>query len=209
MTEPSITRDMELAEILSRFPACRKVLPMVTELVGCGGPLGPQESLAGSPAHTGWMRTPAGGIERNRPDERAYSRSPELGKRPARVMSSIRRFLLAAILTMFTFGCVLGGINLAVVAAEWPTRLAGHARHHVGPCARPDPPGWVTFFVMGFTVSIDSPFQVHATLWRAPLLACKSLFAMAAALIVRTLADVWIGNPACISPAKPAGNWPS
>ena len=45
MTEPSITRDMELPAILSRFPACRKVFDRYG-LVGCGGPLGPQESLA-------------------------------------------------------------------------------------------------------------------------------------------------------------------
>lgn len=41
----AITRDMELPEILSRYPGCRKVFDRYG-LVGCGGPLGPQESLA-------------------------------------------------------------------------------------------------------------------------------------------------------------------
>jgi hypothetical protein len=41
----SVTRDMELPEILSRYPACRKVFDRYGS-VGCGGPLGSQESLA-------------------------------------------------------------------------------------------------------------------------------------------------------------------
>ena len=42
MADVSIRSDMELPEILSRYPACREGFDRY-ELVGCEGPLGPRE----------------------------------------------------------------------------------------------------------------------------------------------------------------------
>ena len=44
MATPLISRDMELPEILSRYPSCRIVFDRYG-LTGCGGELGPQEPL--------------------------------------------------------------------------------------------------------------------------------------------------------------------
>jgi hypothetical protein len=74
---------------------------------------------------------------------------------------------------MFTFGCVLGGINLAIMAASGQLASLGmraitraHAHAQVA--------GWVTFSVMGFAYQSIPRFK-FTTLWQ-PLLASRSLF---------------------------------
>jgi hypothetical protein len=113
-----------------------------------------------------------------------------------------RRFFRAGILTMFTFGCVLGGINLAIIAAH--RQLASlDMRPITWAHAHAQVASWVTFFVMGFAYQAVPRFK-FTSLWR-PLLASRSLFVMAAALRVRTLADVWISNPAWVLAGKIGG----
>lgn len=200
MTEPSITRDMELPAILSRFPACRKVFDRYG-LVGCGGPLGPQESLAFfARAHRVDEARLLAELNETARTSVLQPGSPEYTPGPGDVI--YRRFFRAAILTMFTFGCVLGGINLAIMAASG--QLASlDMRAITWAHAHAQIAGWVTFFVMGFAYQSIPRFK-FTTLWQ-PLLASRSLFVMAAALTVRTLADVWIGNPAWVLAGKIAG----
>jgi hypothetical protein len=191
---------MQLPEILSRYPACRKVFDRYG-LTGCGGPLGPQESLAffarahrvdetrllaelREAARTGALE-PAG---------------PDYQPGPGDVI--YRRFFRAGILTMFTFGCVLGGINLAIMAARH--QLASlDLRAVTWAHAHAQIAGWVTFFVMGFAYQSIPRFK-FTTLWR-PRLASRTLFVMAAALTVRTLADLWIANPGWALAGRIAG----
>ncbi len=199
MPELSITRDMDLPDILAQYPACRRVFDRYG-LQGCGGPLGPRESLAffarahrvpedsllaelNSVAHAGALAEPAG-----------YNPGP--------ADLIYRRFFRAGIVTMFSFGCMLGAINLAIMAsrgqlASLDMRAVTWAHAHAQVA------GWVTFFVMGFAYQAIPRFK-FTTLWR-PLLASRSLFVMALALTVRTLADLWTSNPYWAAAGKIAG----
>lgn len=191
---------MELPEILSRYPACRKVFDRYG-LVGCGGPLGPRESVEFfARAHRVDERQLLAELTEAARTSVLGSGPPEYAPGPGDVI--YRRFFRAGILTMFTFGCVLGGINLAIMAARQQLSSLdmraitwAHAHAQVA--------GWVTFFVMGFAYQAIPRFK-FTTLWR-PLLASRSLFVMAAALTVRTLADIWISNPAWVLAGKIAG----
>jgi hypothetical protein len=115
MVTPLISRDMELPEILSRYPACRPVFDRYG-LTGCGGELGPQEPL--------WFFARAHRVDEARLiselEEVAHfgdiSARPKF--HPGSADTIYQRFFKAAILTMFTFGCVLGGVNLAILAAR-------------------------------------------------------------------------------------------
>jgi hypothetical protein len=200
MAEPSITREMELPDILARYPACRRVLDRYG-LTGCGGPLGPREPVS--------FFARAHRVEESRlltelnEAARTGALQPEAAEyAPGPGDTIYRRFFRAGILTMFTFGCVLGGINLAIMAAN--RQLASlDMRAITWAHAHAQVAGWVTFFVMGFAYQAIPRFK-FTTLWR-PLLASRSLFVMAAALTVRTLADVWIADPAWVLAGKVAG----
>jgi hypothetical protein len=192
-----ISREMALPEILAQYPACRQVFDRYG-LVGCGGPLGPQESLAFfARAH--------------RVDEtrllRELEEAAQLGTITAEYKPGpgdliYRRFFRAGILTMFTFGCMLGAINLAILAARG--QLASlDMRAITWAHAHAQVAGWVTFFVMGFAYQALPRFK-FTTLWQ-PLIASRSLFVMAVALTIRTLADLWVANPAWALAGKIAG----
>jgi hypothetical protein len=132
-------------------------------LVVCGGPLGRQESLSffARARRVDEARLLAELNETARtsvlqPDP------PEYTPEPTDVIN--RRFFRAAIVTMFTFACVLGGINLAIMAASGQlasldTRpiTRAHAQAQVA--------GWITFFVMGFVYQSIPRFK-FTTLWQ-------------------------------------------
>ena len=116
MDTPLIAREMELPVILSRYPSCRAVFDGYG-LTGCGGELGPQEPL--------WFFARAHRVDEARliAELEEAARTGELNSNrphfaPGPADTIYRRFFKAAILTMFTFGCVMGGVNLAVMAAR-------------------------------------------------------------------------------------------
>lgn len=191
---------MELPEILSRYPGCRKVFDRYG-LVGCGGPLGPQESLAFfARAHRVDEVRLLTELKEAARNAVLDAGSPGYTPGPGDVI--YRRFFRAGILTMFTFGCVLGAINLAIMAASH--RLASlDMRAVTWAHAHAQVAGWVTFFVMGFAYQAIPRFK-FTTLWR-PLLASRSLLVMAVALTLRTLADLWVSNPAWAIAGKIGG----
>ena len=182
-----ISREMELPAILTRYPSCRPVFDRYG-LTGCGGDLGPQEPL--------WFFARAHRVDEARliAELEEAARIEPLSPGVARVAPGpadtiYRRFFKAAILTMFTFGCVMGGINLAVMAARHQIASLdlravtwAHAHAQVA--------GWVTFFVMGFAYQAVPRFK-FVTLWR-PRLACATLWIFAPALAVRATADLFL-----------------
>jgi hypothetical protein len=190
MTPELIDRNMLLPEILRRYPGCRKVFDRYG-LLGCGGPEGPHEQL--------WFFARAHRLPEAQllceleQAARADLRSPsKLGYEPGPGDVIYRRFFKAAIIVMFTFGCVFGGINLAILAArhelaslDMRALIWSHAHAQVA--------GWVTFFVMGFAYQAFPRFKL-TTLWK-PGLAASTLYLMAAALIVRCFADLWQATP--------------
>src|SRR6516225_7942645 len=200
MAGPLITREMELPAILGRYPSCRPVFDRYG-LTGCGGDLGPHEPL--------WFFARAHRVDEDKLiaelEEVARTAGPtpsgpRFAPGPADVI--YRRFFKAAILTMFTFGCVMGGINLAVMAARHqlasldlrPVTWA-HAHAQIA--------GWVTFFVMGFAYQAVPRFK-FVTLWR-PRLACATLWVFAPALAVRATADLFLPNPVWLLAGTIAG----
>ena len=188
---------MMLPAILSRYPGCRRVFDRFG-LQGCGGPLGPQETLEFfARAH----RVDLARLLREL-EEAASEGATELEFRPGPADTIYKPFFKAGIATMFTFGCVLGGINLAIMAARH--QLASlDMRAITWAHAHAQVAGWVTFFVMGFAYQAIPRFK-FSPLWR-PRLAVWSLPVMAAALTLRTLADIWIGDPAWSITGRIAG----
>jgi hypothetical protein len=125
---------------------------------------------------------------------------PRFAPGPADVI--YRRFFKAAILTMFTFGCVMGGVNLAIMAvrhqlASLDLRAVTWAHAHAQIA------GWVTFFVMGFAYQAIPRFKFVA-LWR-PRLACATLWVFAPALAVRAIADLFLPSHAWLAAGTIAG----
>jgi hypothetical protein len=195
-----ISREMELPAIVSRYPSCRAVFDRYG-LTGCGGELGPQEPL--------WFFARAHRVDEARliAELEEAARAGELnGNRPRFAPGPAdiiyRRFFKAAILTMFTFGCVMGGINLAVMAARH--QLASlDLRAVTWAHAHAQIAGWVTFFVMGFAYQAVPRFK-FVTLWR-PRLACATLWVFAPALAVRATADLFLPNPVWLLAGTIAG----
>ena len=197
MATPLISRDTELPQILSRYPACRKVFDRYG-LTGCGGELGPQEPL--------WFFARAHRVdEAQLMAELEEAAGPDPGRPqfiPGPADTIYQRFFKAAILTMFTFGCVMGGVTLGIMAARHEIASLdlravtwAHAHAQVA--------GWVTFFIMGFAYQAIPRFKFFP-LWR-PRLACATLWAMAPALAVRATADLFLPNRYWLAAGTVAG----
>ncbi len=182
-----ITREMELPAILSRYPSCRPIFDRYG-LTGCGGELGPQEPL--------WFFARAHRVDEVQliAELEEAARTQDLNPRrpqfiPGPADTIYQRFFKAAIVTMFSFGCVLGGINLAIMAARH--QLASlDLRAVTWAHAHAQVAGWVTFFVMGFAYQAIPRFK-FVPLWR-PRLACATLWVMAPALAIRATADLFL-----------------
>jgi len=157
--------------------------------LGCGGPLGPEENLEFfARAH----RVNEALLIHELEQAAREDQSAPLVYSPGPADTIHRRFFKAGIATMFTFGCVLGGINLAIMAARH--QLASlDMRAITWAHAHAQVAGWVTFFVMGFAYQAMPRFKftallrLHLVVWSLP--------AMAVALTLRTLADVLVSNP--------------
>ena len=180
MATSLITREMELPVILGQYPSCRPVFDRYG-LTGCGGELGPQEPL--------WFFARAHRVDEARliaeleEAARTSALKPDHPQfAPGAADTIYRRFFKAAILTMFTFGCVMGGVNLAVMAARH--QLASlDLRAITWAHAHAQIAGWVTFFVMGFAYQAVPRFK-FVTVWR-PRLACATMWLFTPALAVR------------------------
>jgi hypothetical protein len=200
MAGPLITREMELPAILGRYPSCRPIFDRYG-LTGCGGDLGPQEPLwFFARAHRVNEQTLITELEEAARTAGPTPSGPRFAPGPADVI--YRRFFKAAILTMFTFGCVMGGVNLAVMAvrhqlASLDLRAVTWAHAHAQIA------GWVAFFVMGFAYQAIPRFK-FVVLWR-PHLACATLWVFAPALAVRAVADLFLPSRAWLAAGTIAG----
>lgn len=182
--------EMMLPDLLSQYPACRKVFDRYG-LSGCGGPHGPGESVA--------FFARAHQVEEGRlvAELDAAARCDEIGPGGVEYEPSLedviyRGFFKAAIVVMFTAGCVLGGINLAILASRGEL-AALDLRATIWAHAHAQIAGWVTLFVMGFAYQAFPRFKL-TKLW-APRWASSTLYLMAAALAVRTIAGVFDQDP--------------
>jgi hypothetical protein len=185
-----IDREMMLPDVLNRYPSCRKVFDRYG-LSGCGGPRGPRESVAFfARAHQVEEDRLLGELEAAA--QRDEISPAQLEYEPSLADVIYRGFFKAAIVVMFTAGCVLGGINLAILAGRGEL-AALDLRATIWAHAHAQIAGWVTLFVMGFAYQAFPRFKL-TKLW-APRWASSTLYAMAAALAVRTIAGVFDQDP--------------
>ena len=185
-----IHRDTRLPEILVKYPSCRKVLDLYG-LAGCGGPHGPNESLSFfARAHQVDEETLLRQLQTAVNED--HSDPSELEYRPGLADAIYRPFFKAGIVVMFTAGCVLGGVNLGILASRGEL-AALDLRATIWAHAHAQIAGWVTLFVMGFAYQAFPRFK-STRLWE-PRLAWMTFYTMAASLTVRTIAGLFDQDP--------------
>src|SRR5262249_15122211 len=144
-----------IPDLLRSAPHLRPVLDRYG-LRGCGGPLGPRESLAFfAHAHDvpleALLRELRAGLERPPPVPAAQTATP----RPADVI--YRPFFRAGIVVVLTLGAAWGAWLLLRIGLEGSFAAAG--LHEVNAHGHAQIFGWVGLFVMGFAYQAFPRFK--------------------------------------------------
>ena len=177
-TPLAISLDTMLPDLLSHYPQTRTVLDGYG-LQGCGGPLGPVESLR--------FFARAHGVDETRllREIRAAAAMPaSLGVAPSATVSvadSIyRRYFLTGILAILTVGATWGAILL------WRIGIRGDftsvSIHEVNAHGHAQIFGWVGLFIMGFA------YQAFPRMWHQPLESPRMAVVNFALMTISTLA---------------------
>src|SRR5262245_10392370 len=190
-----------IPDLLRTAPQVRPVLDHYG-LRGCGGPLGPVESLGFfAKAHDVPLDRLLGELRDSLEHPEAASRQ-DAGNPGDRLGDTIYRpFFKAGIVVVLTLGAAWGAYLLLRIA--WAGSFAAAGLHEVNAHGHAQIFGWVGLFVMGFAYQAFPRFK-HATLAH-PRLAWASLGLMLAGLVGRSvgqpLADVlpWAGSVAVAS----------
>jgi hypothetical protein len=169
-----------IPDLLRAAPQVRPVLDRYG-LRGCGGPLGPVESL-GSFAQAHEVPLPAL-LEELR--EAAEGPPPGAPAGPALEDAIYRPFFQAGIAVVLTLGAAWGAYLLLRIA--WVGRFAEAGLHEVNAHGQAQIFGWVGLFVMGFAYQAFPRFK-HTSLAH-PRLALTSLFLTVAGLVVRSICE--------------------
>lgn len=200
----TITADAMIPDLLREHPECREVLDR-HGLQGCGGRLGPHETLRFFAQAHG---APLGELLREinaavaapiraTPAPAMPAATIPLQAAPHRetVADSIYRpFFAAAILVMLTAGCVWGAANLFqigkhgdffAVPTDW---TLAHAHAQIL--------GWAGLFVMGFGYQAFPRFRGQRL--QSPGLAILSLGLMIGGIVLSAVAQTWSHEPGMI-----------
>jgi hypothetical protein len=178
-TPTALTLDTMIPELLRAHPQARDVLDNYG-LRGCGGRLGPVESVG--------FFARAHGVDAHRllTELRERSSKPvaDFQPAPARVADTIyRRFFLGAIVLILTAGASWGASLLWQIG--FVGKFSGVSIHQVNAHGHAQIYGWVGLFVMGFA------YQAFPRMWQttlaAPRLAVVTFLLMVFGLIVRTV----------------------
>jgi hypothetical protein len=174
-----------IPDLLRAAPQVRPVLDRYG-LRGCGGPLGPMESLSFfAQAH----EVPLGQLlaELREGVERPAAPSPpaDPGGDDSRADAIYRPFFKAGIAVVLTLGAVWGAYLLLRIA--WTEAFTAAGLHEVNAHGHAQIFGWVGLFVMGFAYQAFPRFK-HATL-ACPRLAWLSLGLMLTGLLGRSVAE--------------------
>ncbi|MDQ3817100.1 MAG: DUF1858 domain-containing protein [Acidobacteriota bacterium] len=178
----AVRAEMMLPDVVEKYPATRGVFDKYG-LKGCGGQSGPSEAvewfarLHGVPLEKllGELNEAAESGDQSRP---AF--------RPSIADTIYRPFFIAALLTVFTLGCMWGAINLLTIGTHkdfgsvsysW---VLAHAHAMVF--------GFVGLFIMGFAYQAFPRFK-HTSLWR-PRLAFSALPLMILGIGLQTIAHL-------------------
>lgn len=186
---------IQIPDLLRQAPQARVVLDRYG-LRGCGGPLGPHESLAFfSRAHGVPLERLIAELELavNESDSTVV---PLAG--PDVADTIYRRFFLAGIAVVLTLGAVWGAYLLLRIALARSFSAAG--LHEINAHGHAQIFGWVGLFVMGFAYQAFPRFK-HTTL-SYPYLAIASWWLMILGVVCRSVAEPlaadqhWIGSVA-------------
>src|SRR5262245_6029685 len=192
MSQPAtapLSESTLIPDLLRDHPAARAVLDRYG-LRGCGGPLGPHESLGFfAHAHEVPVEQLLGEVRAclTAPAPPADAAGPSAG--PADAI--YRPFFKGGIAVVLTLGAVWGAYLLLRIGLEGSFTAAG--LHEVNAHGHAQIFGWVGLFVMGFAYQAFPRFK-HADLAH-PRLARASLWLLLAGLVVRSvcepLAELW------------------
>ncbi len=178
----TITPDTQIPDLLRAYPRLRGILDKYG-LKGCGGELGPAESLEFFARTHG---VEMGALER---ELKAAVTRPELAPpadyRPGLGDSIYRRFFLGGIAVTLTAGAVWGALLLwRIATAAAFTALPineinahGHSQIY----------GWVGLFIMGYAYQAFPRFK-HGSLWK-PWLAATSFVLMLGGIGLRVAGE--------------------
>ena len=185
---PAILPDMMIPDVLRDFPHARSVFDKYG-LRGCGGPLGPAETIAYfarahgvdeerllaelNDADAGPSRAVAGS------DAAGRSWLDELGD------SIYRRFFKAGVVVVLTAGAVWGALLLLRIGIGGS--FTAISIHEINAHGHAQIFGWVGLFVMGFALQAF-PRMKHTSLWR-PDLANMCFYLMVFGVFARALGE--------------------
>lgn len=193
--------DTLIPELLTKAPQAREVLDRYG-LRGCGGPLGPEESIGFfARAHEVPIEKLLSEVRQCLADEPA---KPALelhvleNEKPRPADAIYRPFFKAGIAVVLSLGAVWGAYLLLRIAITG--KFSAASLHDINAHGHAQIFGWVGFFVMGFAYQAFPRFK-HVTLaW--PGLAFSTLWMMVIGLVVRSVAQ-----PAAVS--LPWAYWPA
>jgi hypothetical protein len=175
-----------IPDLLTAAPQTRPVLDR-HGLRGCGGPLGPVESL-GYFARAHEVPLPAL-LEELRQVAASPSAPAASEPKPDLGDAIYRPFFKAGIVVALTLGAVWGAYLLLRIA--WLRSFAAAGLHEVNAHGHAQIFGWVGLFVMGFAYQAFPRFK-HTALAH-PRLAYASLWLMLAGLVVRSVGEPLAG----------------
>ena len=177
-----------IPELLRRAPQARPVLDQYG-LRGCGGPLGPEETLEFfARAHEVPLDRMLAELHAAVQTPRPPVSLPVLNQAPAESHAAdaiYRPFFKAGIAVVLSAGAVWGAWLLLKIA--WTGTFTAAGVHDVNAHGHAQIFGWVGLFVMGFAYQAFPRFK-HTTLI-APRLAILSLVMMLVGLVVRSVAQ--------------------
>jgi hypothetical protein len=186
-----------IPDLLRAAPHLRPVLDRYG-LRGCGGPLGPQETL-GFFAHA--HDVPLDRLLMELRTAQARPAPPPVDLPTAAADTIYRPFFQAGIVVVLTLGALWGAYLLARIALAGSFAAAG--LHEVNAHGHAQIFGWVGLFVMGFAYQAFPRFK-HTTLAR-PRLAFLSWWLMVAGVVTRAVAEPlaayvpWVFWPAVVA----------
>ena len=204
----TLSSDMLLPDVLRAYPQAREVFDR-HGLRGCGGRLGPYESIGFfARAHAVDERRLVRELLEAITAPPAPPASPsaaapraEAPPRPAVADTIYRRFFTAGILLILTAGATWGAWLLWQIGVAG--QFTGASLHHVNAHGHAQIYGWVGLFIMGFA------YQAFPRLWNtdlvAPRLAVATFVAMLVGLVVRTAGMTLSGNWSLALPAALTG----
>lgn len=180
-SDADVTLETMIPDLFRAHPQTRCVFDR-HGLEGCGGRLGPVESI-GFFARAHGVDQQQLLAEIHEMLKRPVSAPPPPPPRPATADTIYRRFFLGGIVLILTAGATWGAWLL------WQIGIAGTftgiSVHHVNAHGHAQIYGWVGLFIMGFA------YQAFPRIWHtklaAPKLAVAAFVLMAIGLIVRTI----------------------